>query len=137
MRKFVTGLIYCAMLKLYPYEKDNLNDYWSSQEENPTSKTTLGNFVLLLIYNLFELENFVANFSQYFQLLARFSSLGAEAQLFLLKAKAIGRLMEFFYHDVSPHKLIFTDMSEINPVVNLKPDLGLPTKSDPKQLSHF
>jgi hypothetical protein len=104
MRKFVVGLIYCAMLKIYPVEKNNLNDYWSSPEEQPKSNTTLGNFALILIKNLFTLKDYVANFAQYFQLIARFSSLGVEAQLFLLKAKGIGRLMEFFYHDVSPHK---------------------------------
>lgn len=28
MRKFVTGLLYCAMLKLYPEEKHLLKNYW-------------------------------------------------------------------------------------------------------------
>jgi hypothetical protein len=28
MRKFVVGLLYCALLKVYPLEKDKLNMYW-------------------------------------------------------------------------------------------------------------
>jgi hypothetical protein len=34
MRKFITGLLYCAMLKVYPEEKDRLNLYWK-QPTNP------------------------------------------------------------------------------------------------------
>ena len=30
MRRFVLGLIYCAMLKLYEVEKDKLNSYWKT-----------------------------------------------------------------------------------------------------------
>ncbi len=32
MRKFVVGLLYCSMLKVYPEEKDVMNLYWT----NPT-----------------------------------------------------------------------------------------------------
>jgi hypothetical protein len=63
MRKFVVGLLYCAMLKIYPNEKASLNDYWSSQEEVPKSNSTLGNFALILIKNLFTLKDYVANFA--------------------------------------------------------------------------
>jgi hypothetical protein len=28
MRKFIVGLLYCAMLKIYPVEKDIINNYW-------------------------------------------------------------------------------------------------------------
>jgi len=53
----------------------------------------------------------------------------------MLKAKLVGRLMEFFYDDVSPHREYFRDMTDINPSLKLKPDIGLPTEIDKKQLS--
>lgn len=28
MRRFIVGLLYCAMLKVYQSEKDKLNLYW-------------------------------------------------------------------------------------------------------------
>jgi hypothetical protein len=67
--------------------------------------------------------------------LARFTSLGPEARLFLLRAKGVGRLMEFFFDEVSPHKEFFRDMSDINPIYKEKPEIGLPTEIDRKQLS--
>ena len=78
---------------------------------------------------------YIANFPQFFQLIARFSSLGPEAREFLLRAKGIGRLMEFFYDEVSPHKAYFRDYTEINPIYKGKPDIGLPTEIDRKQMS--
>jgi len=63
--------------------------------------------------------------------------LGPETRLFLLKAKTVGRLMEFFFDEVSPHKDYFREMSDINPVYKEKPDIGLPTDIDNKQMSQF
>jgi hypothetical protein len=65
-------------------------------------------------------------------LLARISSLGTEAREFLLRAKTIGRLMEFFFDEVSPHKEFFRDFSDVNPKYKEKPDIGLPTEIDRK-----
>lgn len=53
---------------------------------------------------------------------------------FLLKAKIVGRLMEFFYDDVSPHKEFFRDFSDVNPWFKERPDIGLPTEIDKKQM---
>jgi len=33
MRKFVVGLLYCAMLKIYPSEKEKLNLYWTNPSD--------------------------------------------------------------------------------------------------------
>jgi hypothetical protein len=33
MRRFSGGLLYCAMLKVYPLEKDRLNAYWANPEQ--------------------------------------------------------------------------------------------------------
>ena len=32
MRRIVSGLLVCAMLKLYPAEKDKLNEFWDDEE---------------------------------------------------------------------------------------------------------
>ena len=60
------------------------------------------------------------------------TSLGPEIREFFLKSRLIGRLMEFFYDDVSPHKEFFRDLTEINPHFKEKPDIGLPTEIDKK-----
>ena len=66
MRKFLTGLLYCAMLKVYPTEKDKLNLYWHHPHGDPQVSSILGNFILVLVKNLYDLKRFIANFSQYF-----------------------------------------------------------------------
>ncbi len=45
--------------------------------------------------------------------------------------------MEFFYDEVSPHKEFFRDFTDINPKYKEKPDIGLPTEIDRKQMSQF
>jgi hypothetical protein len=69
--------------------------------------------------------------------LARFSSLGAEAREFLLRSRIIGRLMDYFFDEVSPYKEEFRNMSDIAPKFKDKPDIGLPTQIDRKQMSYF
>jgi hypothetical protein len=137
MRKFTAGLLYCAMLKVYQVERTKLNDYWSDPTDPAKNSTVLGNFALILLNNIFYVKRFIGHMSQYMQLLARFSSLGGEAREFLLRGRAVGRLMEFFFDDVSPHKDFFRDMSEINPIYKEKPEIGLPTEIDRKQINHF
>jgi len=51
---------------------------------------------------------------------------------FLLNARVVGRLMEFFYDDCSPHKEFFRDMSDILPIYKEHPEIGLPTQIDRK-----
>lgn len=125
------------MLKLYPLEKDHLNDYWQDPHNPENNKTVLGNFTLMLIHLLFEVKRFVANSSQYFLLLDRLSSLGPEMREFLLKCRAVGRLMEFFYDEFSPHKEFFRDMTEINPKLTEHPEIGLQTRVDRKNMNNF
>jgi len=56
MRKFMAGILYCAMIKLYSFEKHGLNFYWddvkSKQNIESPRRTVLGNFILLLIKNM-------------------------------------------------------------------------------------
>jgi|LauGreDrversion4_2_1035121.scaffolds.fasta_scaffold23834_5 hypothetical protein len=63
MRRFVVGLLYCAMLKLYPLEKDLLNMYWVNPEVPQNNQTAIGNFALILMKNLFYAKKFSANCS--------------------------------------------------------------------------
>lgn len=111
MRKFITGILYCAMLKIYPVEKDRLNLYWKQPSQQ--SFTILGNMILIFLKNMYDLKRFVSHNPQYFQVLARFSSLGPEAREFLFRARIIGRLMDYFFDDVSPYKEEFRNMSDI------------------------
>ena len=45
--------------------------------------------------------------------------------------------MEIFFDEVSPHKQYFREMADINPVYKDKPEIGLPTDLDNKQMSQF
>lgn len=54
---------------------------------------------------------------------------------FFLRGKLIGRLMEYFFDDVSPHRDFFRDFTDINPQFKELPDIGLPTKINRKQMS--
>ena len=63
MRKFITGIIYCAMLKVYPLEKDQLNLYW--RQGNP-HLCRLSNLILVFIKNMFDLKAFILTNAQYF-----------------------------------------------------------------------
>lgn len=60
MRKFVAGLLYCAMLKVYPLEKEKIGSYWQSQGEQQ-GMSVLSNFVLILLKNLYEVKKFMLN----------------------------------------------------------------------------
>lgn len=125
------------MLKLYPYEKNRILAYWIDPRNPANNTTAIGNFALVLITRIFDVKAFVGNGSQFFLLIARITSLGPEIREFLLKAKTVGRLMEFFYDEFSPHKELFRDMTDIHPIYNANPDIGLPTKIDKKQMSQF
>lgn len=137
IRKLNTGLLYCAMLKRYPFEKDRILAYWADPANTANNTTSIANFALVLITRIFDVKAYQGNSSQYFQLFARIASLGPEIREFLLKAKLVGRLMEYFFDEYSPHKELFRDMTGINPIFNLNPDIGLPTKIDKKQQSQL
>jgi hypothetical protein len=139
MRRFTVGLLYCAMLKVFPLEKDRLSAYWANPEQLDPSQnqTVLGNFALVLMSNLFYAKKFSLNCSQYLQLFARLSSLGKEMREFLLKSRMIGMLLQFVYEDCSPHGLFFRDISRFHPKYNEHPDMGLPTVIDKKQMNQF
>jgi hypothetical protein len=117
MRRLTGGLLYCAMLKVFPLEKDRLNAYWANPEQLYPSQnlTVLGNFALVLLSNLEHAKKFSLNCSQYLQLFARLSSLGKEMREFLLKSRMIGMLQQFLYEECSPHKEFFRDTSRFHP----------------------
>ena len=137
MRRFVVGLLYCAMLKVYPVEKDIINLYWVNPEDPNNNQSVLGNFALVLISNLFYAKKFSANCSQYLQLFARMASLGKEMREFFLKSRLIGLLQQFIFDDISPHSAFFKDFSMFKPLYKELPDMGLPTVIDKKQMNQF
>jgi hypothetical protein len=46
-------------------------------------------------------------------------------------------MLQFFFDDISPHHEYFRDMSDIRPVLNGHPEMGLPTVQDKKQMTQF
>jgi len=148
MAKLASGLIYAAMLTIYEKEKVSLAKHWTDMDaaraegtdpaDVKTSVGTLGNFVLLLVQNLYNVKPFAYNFPNYFQILARFASLGAEARQFLLRAQIVGRCMDFFHDNASPYRAQFAEMSDLGPVrIKEEPDIGLPTQLDKKVRTCF
>jgi hypothetical protein len=67
--------------------------------KEPVARTVIGNFVLILVKHMFEVKFYMQNNSQYFQLISRFSSLGQEARDFLLRARIVGRCMDYFFQE--------------------------------------
>lgn len=148
MPKLTCGLIYSAMLTIYDKEKASLANFWPDAEKqrraNPgktaaaASVGTLGNFILLLLSHLYDLKAFVHNLPHYFQILARFASLGPEARAMMLRARIVGRCMDFFFDAASPYRGLFGDVSDLGPVITREePELGLPTMMDKKVRTYF
>jgi len=73
------------------------------------------------------------NHQQWLQLIARFSTLGPEARLFLLNAGTIEKCMNLFHINDTPYKKEFFESQM--PPFDLKNalDIGLPTQDDPNQ----
>lgn len=145
MRRFITGLIYCAMLNLYNRDKGNLDQYWTLMNGQATEeeqrayllKNPLANFINSIITHFYETKNYVGHQAQYHQVLARFAQLGPEARLYLLKAKMIGRALDFFYDRQSPFNEKFRDLSTIQCVEKQVPDMGLPVPYEKKNMTYL
>jgi len=93
MRSFVQGLIYCSLLKFYPFEKARILDYWTNIDDPTMNNTKIGNFALVMLHNLYNAKKFQANSSQYLQVISRLASLGPEIREFFLRAKVVGRML--------------------------------------------
>jgi hypothetical protein len=70
MRMILAGVVYCAQLKVYELEKDQLADYWTDlhaadKVEKPR-QTTLGNLILLFLYLLPEAKRYNKNHGAFF-----------------------------------------------------------------------
>ena len=148
MPKLTVGLLYCAMITVYEKEKASLNEYWKDVQydeqgtpivnRNEPHSGTLGQLGLMLVHHMYDLKQFSYNMPHYFQILARFASLGPEAREFLLRAKVVGRCMDFFFDNVSPYRKHFSNMSDLGILrTGAKPELGLPTQVDKKVRTYF
>lgn len=147
MPKLTVGLLYCSMLTIYDKEKSKLNSHWDEYEEgkkNPnyqftqTSIGPLGNMILLFVSHIYDIKQFNYNIATYFQILARFASLGPEAREFLLKCKIVGRCMDFFYESASPYKQQFSNFEDLGPYMEkVDPEICLPIILDKKVRTYF
>lgn len=82
----------------------------------------------MLLTQIYDLKDFAMNQPNYFQILARFASLGAEAREFLLRARVVGRCMDMFFDTASPYRKEFADMRDLGCLRTCEsPDIGLPT----------
>ena len=104
VRRILSGILVAAMLRLYESEKDQLNEFWDDHEAEVADprQTTLGRFILTLLYLLPQVKDVNNNQCQFLQLIARFAGMGFEARRFLLRAGVIERLLNYFYWDSSP-----------------------------------
>ena len=126
-----------------------MSSYRSSKKddtdvEKPEKKTDfvkqgpIGNLILLMISHLYDLKSFNLNIPHYFQIMARFASLGPESREFLLKLRIVGRCMDFFFDGASPYRKQFADMSDLGPIHTTElPDIGLPTPINNKNRNYF
>lgn len=91
-----------------------------------------------MVSHLYELKDFVLTMPHYFQLLSRFASLGPESREFLLRARVVGRCMDFFFGKASPYRETFSDMSGLGPTrTTEQPEIGLPTNVNQQTQSYF
>lgn len=73
------------------------------------------------------MRSFNKTHSAALQILARFTSLGAEARFFLIEAQAIEKLLNYFHWDCSPYLEEFKSSPQLPFVMTNKPEIGLPT----------
>lgn len=68
MRRILSGLLVCAMLKLYGHEKDQLGHYFEDVQANVPEprQTTLGRLMLTMLFLLPTVREFSKNQSQFF-----------------------------------------------------------------------
>lgn len=56
----------------------------------------------------------------------------------MLRARTVGRCMDFFFDGASPYRALFGDMSDLGPIeTREEPDIGLPTTMDKKVRTYF
>lgn len=92
----------------------------------------------MLLSQIYDLKDYAMNQPNYFQILARFASLGAEAREFLLRARVVGRCMDMFFDSASPYRKEFADMRDLGFIRTCEnPDIGLPTQQDRKTRDIF
>ena len=66
IRRFVTGIIYAAMIKVYSGERKIFN----KELEGKPIKSVLCNFINFILHHLFASKKWSANADQYFQIIS-------------------------------------------------------------------
>ena len=67
IRRFLTGLIYCAMLNVYKIERKNLN---SILDPKSSKKSVLSNFINIVLTNLKYSRLFTEYYESFHQIIA-------------------------------------------------------------------
>lgn len=76
----------------------------NNREKTPR-QTVLGSFILALMSLLPDLrKKYNANQAELLQVISHFTSLGHEARKFLLEARGLERLLNYFHWDSSPYQ---------------------------------
>lgn len=102
IRRYVVGLIYCAMLKLYENDKENILQ---------TGKfSVLTNFANCVFRQLEKTMKNSENIEQYFQLLSRIAILGPEIREYFIKKGAVKGLFGFCMSDKEANWNPFTEL---------------------------
>ena len=123
--RFTTGLLYCAMLKVYDEEKAKIG---------ANSACFLPQFANCLMCQLSGCRKYTKNFAYYFQAIARLANLGPEMREYLLKNDSIERLLGFWK---SIDETNWNDFTGIKYNENKKVDIGLSTEVDERFQSPF
>ena len=128
MRRFMLNTLNYAMVQLYEYEIKHLNRRIGEIKEGKPINI-LTNFINAFIVCIYEPKKAsYRDYTEFFQMFNRFSNLGEDCVLYLLKSKILGRFMDFFYENNQQDlRKIFRDFSDI-PHVNPEDHLmGQPT----------
>jgi len=116
IRRFVVGLLYCAMLVVFEEEKTRL--------ETPSDGDVLINFTNAILKQLPLCHKHALNVEQYFQVFSRLTFLGPEIRNYFHKTKLLNRLISFLSNnkDINCDDIVFKE--------NVDPEIGLPSEVD-------
>src|SRR5690348_15393302 len=109
MRRFAIGIVTKAIKVIYCFEKDKFEEL-DKTTKKPTS--LIANLINCSMNLVFEAKKGHRDHSEFFKIFCDFVACGPEAAQYLSKRNTIGRFMDYFYGQISPHNDFFRDMSD-------------------------
>jgi len=114
MQRFTVGLLMVAYRVVYEFEgKGANNKLFDVDSKSQIPKTILANFTNSCINLIFDAKETNRDFTEFFKIFNEMASCGHEVAEYLISKRVVGRLMDFFYENVSPHNDFFRDMSDV------------------------